>query len=115
MSSGVGATGGRGRCYPFFEDFERCMAKARGGAPRPARGDALCAHSRPVATPRPRAGPTAHEQAVLPQECSVLRQDYVECLHHRQEFSRLNAMQEPRDARDASGTHQPRNPASVKF
>ena len=29
MASGYGATGGRGRCFPFIEDFERCMAVVR--------------------------------------------------------------------------------------
>jgi len=27
MASGFGAKGGLGRCYPFFEDFEKCAVK----------------------------------------------------------------------------------------
>ena len=33
MSSGHGAWGGHGRCYPFWQDFAQCQANAQGVTP----------------------------------------------------------------------------------
>eukprot|EP00891_Asterochloris_glomerata_P007355 jgi/Astpho2/7355/e_gw1.00114.274.1_t len=32
-----------------------------------------------------------------PQDCQPLRDDYLECLHHRKEFGRLNAIHRERE------------------
>ena len=35
-----------------------------------------------------------------PKACTLQREDYFECLHHRKEFARLNAIQLQKEARD---------------
>ncbi|KAJ7515700.1 hypothetical protein O6H91_22G024200 [Diphasiastrum complanatum] len=36
-------------------------------------------------------------RCTMPAECALLRDDYFECLHHRKEFSRLNAINKERE------------------
>lgn len=38
-----------------------------------------------------------------PKGCRALRDDYLECLHHRKEFSRLNAIYRERQKQLAEG------------
>jgi len=54
-------------------------------------------------------------QAISPLDCAAQREDYFECLHHRKEFTRLNAIQQAKEARAKEAPRQPRNPASVQF
>lgn len=51
--SGFGYTGGRSRCFPFWQDFQKCYAGAD-----------------------------------TPGECTLAKEDYLECLHHTKEVSR---------------------------
>ena len=37
-----------------------------------------------------------------PSECTNLREDYFECLHHKKEFSRLNAIATEKKAVEAA-------------
>ena len=39
-------------------------------------------------------------KADVPSECKELREDYFECLHHRKEFARMNAITLQKAARD---------------
>eukprot|EP00613_Pedinella_sp_CCMP2098_P002651 CAMPEP_0171623422 /NCGR_PEP_ID=MMETSP0990-20121206/17937_1 /TAXON_ID=483369 /ORGANISM="non described non described, Strain CCMP2098" /LENGTH=73 /DNA_ID=CAMNT_0012189623 /DNA_START=41 /DNA_END=262 /DNA_ORIENTATION=+ len=57
MSSGFGAFGGQGRCYPVWSKFNECMS-------------------------------TTSEV----KECTVIRNDYIECLHHRREFEEVKKL-----------------------
>jgi NADH dehydrogenase (ubiquinone) Fe-S protein 5 len=34
---------------------------------------------------------------VMPAECTARRDDYFECLHHRKEYSRMNAINKERE------------------
>ena len=72
MSSGFGARGGVGRCYPFWTDFTTCMSRAE-----------------------------------TPSVCKEKREDYIECLHHKKEFTRLNAIEEQKrlNAERGGGGH----------
>ena len=54
-------------------------------------------------------------QAVTPLDCTALRQDYFECLHHRKEYARLNAVQEQKDRSNAAQSKHRPSPASVQF
>lgn len=60
MSSGFGAFGGVGRCYPFWVAFKKCMSEED------------------------------------KEMCVGAKEDYMECLHHKKEFTRLNQIEEQR-------------------
>ncbi|GAA6041401.1 hypothetical protein JCM8097_005228 [Rhodosporidiobolus ruineniae] len=53
MASGFSYTGGRSRCFPFWQDFQKCYAGAD-----------------------------------VPEQCTLQKEDYLECLHHTKEVSR---------------------------
>ncbi|GAA5908763.1 hypothetical protein JCM5296_005762 [Sporobolomyces johnsonii] len=53
MASGFGYNGGRSRCFPFWQDFQKCYAGAD-----------------------------------VPEQCTLQKEDYLECLHHTKEVSR---------------------------
>ncbi|ORY82891.1 hypothetical protein BCR35DRAFT_290647 [Leucosporidium creatinivorum] len=53
MASGFGYTGGRSRCFPYWQDFQKCYASAD-----------------------------------TPSQCTLPKEDYLECLHHTKEVSR---------------------------
>jgi NADH dehydrogenase (ubiquinone) Fe-S protein 5 len=69
MSSGWGLHGGTSRCFPFYQDFVKCMVSV-----------SCCARA-PLSPVLQRDG----EDPV--KECTILRDDYLECLHHRKEVS----------------------------
>jgi hypothetical protein len=54
-------------------------------------------------------------QALTPLDCTLLRDDYLECLHHRKEYARLNTLQTHKDRAEAEAKRAPPSPASVKF
>ncbi|KAF8137464.1 hypothetical protein EV363DRAFT_1581078 [Boletus edulis] len=57
MASGFSYTGGRSRCFAYWQEFQKCYA-----------------------------------QVDAPQECKLQAEDYLECLHHRKEIARANAV-----------------------
>ena len=122
MSSGFGAFGGEGRCYKFWMSFKECMAEtddkmlcapvrraasvARSGRPGPA--------ALPRGRPR-RLSPFAFRPSPFAFRLSRARrprrpraqakEDYIECLHHKKEFTRLNQIEQQKRLNADKGHH----------
>lgn len=64
MASSYGCRGNVGRCFPYWQEFSKCMADAS-----------------------------------TPSECVDMKEDYMECLHHRKYYTRMNAIEMERQRR----------------
>ncbi len=89
MSSGFGTKGGKGRCFDFFTDFSACMVRAKYA--RSLMIDRCCL--------------LLQSSAADPSECQAKREDYFECLHHKKEFARANAVTSEKLRPHSGGGH----------
>ena len=70
MSSGWGLNGGTSRCFPFYQDFVKCMVL-------------LVAFLTDISFYLYFNCQKDGEDPI--RECGLLRDDFLECLHHRKE------------------------------
>mmetsp|Transcript_7129 Transcript_7129/g.23605 ORF Transcript_7129/g.23605 Transcript_7129/m.23605 type:complete len:99 (-) Transcript_7129:240-536(-) len=77
MASGFGTRAPVGRCFPVYREFAECISEKSGS---PSEKAAACAE---------------------------LREDYVECLHHKKEITRLNALSDERARKIKAGEPVP--------
>mmetsp|Transcript_14852 Transcript_14852/g.20741 ORF Transcript_14852/g.20741 Transcript_14852/m.20741 type:complete len:91 (-) Transcript_14852:51-323(-) len=71
MTSGVGSWGSTGRCYPFWQDYQQCVASV----------------------------PNKFDRAAL-LSCSLYKEDYLECISRAKENARIAQFSEKLQGHD---------------
>ena len=104
MASGFGARGSEGRCAPLWREFARVRGRRdarRGERTRRARTNRIESIDRGETTDgASRRWAQCVNDADDRSACFKFREDYVECLHHRKEYTRENAVAAERRRRN---------------
>ncbi|KAI6019952.1 hypothetical protein F5J12DRAFT_968327 [Pisolithus orientalis] len=78
MASGFGYTGGRSRCFAYWQEFSKVYIR------RSPIGFTGTDETEPRLQ--------CYSQADAPSQCRVQADDYLECLHHTKEIERAKAV-----------------------
>ncbi|EAA31476.1 hypothetical protein GE21DRAFT_7791 [Neurospora crassa] len=83
MSSGYGMNGGPSRCFPFWQEVLACYVVN-----------------------------SNEEDASGRKKCSPMLEDYYECLHHKKEAARVQALQAAYRKAEAEGGYKANPPTA---